>query len=83
MLHHPLLTALTAFTAVIYLAGTYLMLQMRSAKPGYEDADGFHFLPELEAVVIYPDDERPDWFTGAVAERFSGRPVQIFAAAAA
>ena len=83
MFHHPILTTVVALVGTIYLAGAYLMLRMRTAKPGFEDEDGFHYLSELEAVVIPADDEPPSWFAGALADRFSGRPVHIFAAAAA
>ncbi len=69
---HPILMSLAGVVALVYIAGAYLMFQSRNARPGYEDEDGFHFLEEIEEVVIYPDEERPVWLTSSLVQRFSG-----------
>ena len=83
MLSHPILLTVLIAAAVVYAGGAYLMLQMRNARPGYEDEDGFHFSEPMDDVVVPADEVRPAWFTGALAERFAGHRAVIFAGAAA
>ena len=83
MLSHPILLTVAIIAGIAYLGGALLMLQMRSARPGFEAEDGFHFSDEIEDLVVLADEERPDWFSGRLAERFSARRIEIFAAAAA
>lgn len=83
MLSHPILLSVAALVGLVYVGGAYLMVQMRRARPGYEDEAGFHFSDTIEDVVVPADEERPAWFTGALAERFSGHRAVIFAGAAA
>lgn len=68
--------------AFIYVSAAFFMLQVISARVGYEDDTGFHFDEALEDLVVPADEVRPAWFTGALAERFSSHRVEIFAEAA-
>ena len=83
MLAHPIILTLSIIAGLGYLGGALLMLQMRTARPGFEAEDGFHFCDEIEDLVVPADEERPAWFSGKLAERFSGRHIEIFAVAAA
>ena len=80
---HPILFTLSIIVVLGYLSGALLMLQMRTARAGYEDEDGFHYSDEIEELVVYADEKRPEWFSGKLAERFCGRRVEIFALSAA
>ena len=82
MATHPVLFSVLAAAGLIYAGGAYLMWQMRYARPGVEDATGFHFTDGAD-VIVPADEERPEWFTGALAARFSGQRAEIFAAVAA
>jgi len=83
MLSHPILLTISIIAGLTYLGGAFLMLQMRKARPGFEAEDGFHYCDEIDDLVVPADEERPAWFSGSLAERFSGRRIEIFAAAAA
>ena len=80
MLTHPLVLSVLALIALVYLGGALLMfLQVRYARPGYEDEDGFHYAEPIENAVVPADEERPSWFTGALAERFSQHRAELLA----
>ena len=83
MLSHPLFLVGVSVVAAVYIGGGYLMLQMRHARPGYEDADGFHYSDELEETMVPADEERPAWLTRSMAERFCGVRAEIYAGGAA
>ena len=78
MLSHPLFLTLATIAGFVYICGALFVLQVISARVGYEDEDGFHFAEAVEAVVVPADEVRPAWFTGALAERFSSNRVEIF-----
>jgi hypothetical protein len=82
MLTHPIIISAAVLVAIAYIGGAFLMLQMRNARPGYEDEEGFHFADPLEEAVVPADEERPAWLTGSLAERFCGHRAEIFAGAA-
>jgi hypothetical protein len=82
MATHPVLASLLIVAGLIYAGGGYLMWQMRNARPGVEDETGFHFTDGAD-VIVPADEVRPEWFTGALAARFSGHRAEIFAATAA
>jgi hypothetical protein len=65
--------------AFIYICAALFLLQVLSARVGYEDENGFHFSDPMEDLVVTADEVRPAWFTGALAERFSSQRVEIFA----
>lgn len=76
---HPVLYTLAVVAGLFYISGAYLMIQMRKARPGYEDEAGFHFSDPIEDAVVEADEVRPAWFTGALAARFTGHRAEIFA----
>ena len=83
MLTHPLFLIIASIVTAVYLGGAYLMVQMRHARPGYEDENGFHFSDALEEAVVPADESRPVWLTESMAARFCRGRAEIFAGAAA
>lgn len=84
MLSHPIFLTIVITVGFLYISGACVMLfQIRNARAGYEDEEGFHFSDPMDDVVVPADEIRPSWFTGALAERFASHRIEIFAGATA
>lgn len=78
MSSHPILVTIASVAGFTYICAAFVMIQVMSARAGYEDENGFHFADQVEDMVVPADEVRPAWFTGAVAERFSHHRVEIY-----
>ncbi len=79
----PILLTVATIAGFIYISAAFFMLQVLSARVGYEDENGFHFSEPMDDLVVPADEVRPAWFTGALAARFSNHRVDIYPSASA